>query len=466
MEPITPARTTRYSQETRASTTDSGDPTISGASKRLRALAALSGSLTDALNPDEAAKLVEEQALSALGATSAVVVTLGHFPPLVATKPDPSRFPPKPNEHLYLVHAIGLPLEIQSALQDLPLDAPIPMAEVAREGKALFLQTIAEMNRYGEWGASMVLAGAEAAAVVPVWANGELRGVLGLAWPGPQKFDEDERAFVLTLGVMCAQAILRSHLRAAEATARESAERANQSKANFLAMISHELRTPMNAVIGYSEIISRGIDGPVTPLQSDHLERMQRSGNHLLQLIEELLGFARLEAGQDHVALEQVQLSEIVDYSITLIRPLAAKKGLNIRVEMPDKPVELYTDSQKLRQILVNLLGNAIKFTELGNVDLIVRVEGVDAAIRIVFEVTDTGIGISDGAQEHLFEAFWQQDPASPLNGGGTGLGLPIARQLARLLGGEVILEKSSEGKGSTFIVSMPLRYSAENVTI
>ena len=441
------------------------DPLVSPASKRLRALAALSGSLTDALNPDEAAKLVEEKALSALGATSAVVVTLGHFPPLVETKPDPSRFPPQPNERLHLVHAIGLTIEIQAALQDLPLDAPIPMAEVARTGKPLFLPTIAAMNRYGEWGAAMVLAGAESAAVVPVWANGELRGVLGLAWPMPQKFDEDERAFVLTLGVMCAQAILRSHLRAAESKARELAERANQSKANFLTMISHELRTPMNAVIGYSELLSGGIDGPLTPLQSDHLGRMKNSGNHLLELIEELLGYARLEAGEDRVQLEQVQLFEIVDDTLDLVRPLAAKKGLNIRVEAPETPVQLYTDSRKLRQILVNLLANAVKFTANGEVILIVRVDGTDAAIKIVFEVTDTGVGISSGSQQHLFDPYWQENPTSALSKGGTGLGLPIARQLARLLGGDVILERSSKGNGSTFIVSLPLRYSPEHVS-
>ena len=430
---------------------------VSWASARLRALATLSGSLTDPLDPDDAARLVEQEAFAALGTTSAVVVTLGHFPPV--NEVTQLRRPPK-DARLHLVHAIGVTEEISAALRELPLDAPIPFAEVARSGEPLFLESSKDLKSYPEWGAAMIRAGAEASAIVPVWANGELRGVLGLSWPTPHIFDEDERAFVLTLGVMCAQAILRAYLRASESAAREVAERANRSKANFLTMISHELRTPMNAVIGYSELIRAGMDGPVTALQSDHLERMQTSGAHLLDLIEELLGYARLEAGRDEVRPEPVQLLEAVESTLDLIRPLADKKGLRIRVERPPEPVELFTDTRKLRQILVNLLANAVKFTENGEVVLIVYVQGKDAAIKIIFEVTDTGQGMSVDAQAHLFDAFWQLNPDSPLTPGGTGLGLPIARQLARLLGGDVTLLNSSEGVGSTFVVSLPLRYT------
>ena len=179
---------------------------VSGASRRLRALAALSGSLTDALYPKEAADLVEREALSALGATSAVVVTLGPFPPPIAT--DVGQYAPPARETLHVVHAIGLPAEVKAALEQLPINAAVPLAEVAREGQPLFLPSEAEMQRYPDWAERMIRAGARSAAVVPVWANGELRGVLGLSWGAPRIFDEDERAFVLTLGVMCAQAIM------------------------------------------------------------------------------------------------------------------------------------------------------------------------------------------------------------------------------------------------------------------
>jgi GAF domain-containing protein len=241
---------------------------ISGASRRLRALAALSGSLTDALSPAEAADLVEQKALSALDATSAVVVTLGPFPPALKN----IDLDPADAQVLHVVHAIGLPGEIAAALEKLPLDAPVPFAEVARVGEPLFLPTVREMRRYPHWADGMIASGLGSAAIVPVWANGELRGVLGLAWHGNRVFDEDERAFVLTLGIMCAQAIMRSHLRDAERNARDDAdlarqvaEVANKSKAEFVATISHELRTPMSAVLGYTALLADEIYGPVTP---------------------------------------------------------------------------------------------------------------------------------------------------------------------------------------------------------
>jgi signal transduction histidine kinase len=430
---------------------------VSGASHRLRALAALSGSLTDALAPKEAADLVEQKALSALGATSAVVVTLGTFPPPVpAFLGAPT---PAVGTALHVVHAIGLPTEVAAALEELPLHAPVPLAEVARTGAPLFLPDEDALRIYPDWGAAMMRAGARAAAIVPVWANGELRGVLGLAWASRRVFDEDERAFVLTLGVMCAQAIMRAHLRAAERLARDEAEQANRSKAHFVATISHELRTPMNAILGYAQLLGDGLYGPVSTLQQDQLGRVRSSGHHLLRLIDELLGYARIEAGQSVVRAQDVDLVEIVEQSLTLVRPIAEQKGVRIRVEAPDEPVALSTDPHKLRQILVNLLANAVKFTALGEVVLVVRVEGRDAGVRVVVTVTDTGRGIATADQPHVFDPFWQSDPTSTQTGGSSGLGLSVARQLARLLGGEVTLARSAPGEGSTFVVSLPTRY-------
>jgi signal transduction histidine kinase len=436
---------------------------ISGASRRLRALAALSGSLTDALGPEEAADLVEQKALSALGATSAVVVTLGPFPPPIAQSV--GAFAPNFSTTLTVVHAIGLPAEVSAALEQLPLDAPVPLAEVARSGGPLFLSSEEDLRRYPDWGGAMIGAGACAAAIVPVWANGELRGVLGLAWAERRSFDEDERAFVLTLGVMCAQAIMRAHLRAAERQAREAAEQANQSKAHFVATISHELRTPMNAVLGYTELLVDEIDGPITALQKDHLGRARASGQHVLGLIEDLLSYARVEAGEEVVRAEPVRLADVVEQSLVLIRPLADRKGLHIRTHGPSEPTELHTDPRKLRQILVNVLANAVKFTDDGDVRLFFHVEGEadEAVVTIYFEVTDTGPGMSLLDQEHIFEPFWQADPMSRNSSGSTGLGLSVARQLARLLGGDVLVTRSVIGEGSTFVVSLPARYAGRS---
>lgn len=433
------------------------------ASQRLRALAALSGSLTDALTPESAADLVEQKALSALGATSAVVVTLGSFPPamgLVAAAPDVGAT-------LHVVHAIGLPAEVRAALEEQPLDAPLPFAEVARLGEPLFLATESALLVYPDWGAAMILAGARSAAVVPVWANGELRGVLGLSWPEPRNFDEDECAFVLTLGVMCAQAIMRAHLKAAERSAREgaeraqaSAERANASKANFVATISHELRTPISAVMSYTELLSLELATPQFVPQQRHLSRMRDSGTHLLALIEELLSYARIEAGEERVRPEVVMLEDVVRQSLALVQPIAELKGLLLRSQGLERSVEMFTDPLKLRQILVNLIANAVKYTETGGVQVVLVLEGSDPAESVVIEIVDTGHGIASHDREHVFEPFWKKDANSNNATGSSGLGLSVARQLARLLGGDVIVSKSEIGYGSTMMVTLPVRYT------
>jgi signal transduction histidine kinase len=428
---------------------------ISGASRRLRALAALSGSLTDALGPEQAADLVEQQALSALDATSAVVVTLGPFPPTVLIRGA------VPVAHgtgdvLHVVHAVGLPAEIKASLDELPLDAPVPFAEVARTGEPLFLASTQDMQRYPAWATTMIAAGANAAAIVPVWANGELRGVLGLTWAEARVFDEDERAFVLTLGVMCAQAIMRAHLRAAERRARETAEQANQSKAHFVATISHELRTPMNAVLGYTALMADEIYGPVSALQKEHIGRVRTSGYHLLGLIEDLLSYARVEAGHEVVHAERVALIDVVEASLVLVRPLAEKKGLEIRVDNPVDPIDMHTDPRKLRQILINLLANAVKFTETGAITLVVRIAGQAADLKVHFEVRDTGRGMNVEEQGHIFDPFWQSNSTAMKTSGSSGLGLSVARQLARLLGGDITVAESTPGKGSTFLLSLP----------
>jgi len=437
---------------------------VSNASLRLRALAALSGSLTDPLTAGEAADLVEQQALTVLGASSAVVVTLAQLasggaadkgPTLAPHAPIPAR----PGDVLKLVHAIGLSADVKATLQEFAVDAALPLAEVARTGQPIFLESHQELQRYAEWGGALIRAGACAAAAVPVWANRQLRGVLGLTWATPHDFDEDERAFVVSLGVMCAQAIMRGRLTIAERRARETAELANQAKTQFLRTISHELRTPMTAVIGYAGLLSDEVSGPINVKQREHLRRMRDSSEHMLALIEELLGFAKLDAGEDEVRVQRVVASAIVEEAVGVILPLAHKKGLRVRVEMPEAPIELHTDPLKLRQILVNLLANAVKYTDEGDVVLILRIDGVGAELRVYFEVTDSGRGISAEDQQHVFESFWQANQTLTRTAGGTGLGLAVARQLARLLGGDVIIARSDVGRGSTFIASLPANY-------
>jgi signal transduction histidine kinase len=440
---------------------------ISEASRQLRALAMLSGSLTDPLTPEDAAEVVERQALAVLGATSAVVMTLGQFPPAAGTEGaatpaaagDSGRNGDGPGETLALLHAIGAPADVAGGLTQLPLDADMPLAEVARTGEAVFLKSESDLRRYPGWCESMLRTGSRSAAAVPVWANGHLRGVLGLTWAVPRTFDEDERAFVLTIGVMCAQAIMRGHLKAAEQRARETAEHANLAKTQFLRTMSHELRTPLTAVVGYTELLETEIVGPVTDMQRDHLGRIRRSSDHLLSLIEELLNFAQIEAGEQVVRVQRVRAADAMEETLDIVRPIAEGKDVRILFDIRDHRIELRTDRVKLRQILVNLVTNAVKYTDTGEVRVAVRTTAVDTDPSIFFEVTDSGRGIAIDDREHVFEPFWQADQSLTRVSGGTGLGLSVARQLARLLGGDITLGESALGGGSTFVLGLPVTY-------
>jgi two-component system sensor histidine kinase/response regulator len=265
--------------------------------------------------------------------------------------------------------------------------------------------------------------------------------------------------------VMCAQAIMRAHLRAAEKAANQAsklaqrvAELANKSKADFVATISHDLRTPMNAVIGYTQLIADELYGPVTPLQREHLERISASGKHLLGLVEQLLSHARIESREETVALSDVELTVVLEQSLMLVRPLAERKGRRVRTEGAAPPLQLHTDPGKVRQILVNLLGNALKFSDGGDIVLTTRIAGAGAGLRVSFAVSDTGMGLAPEHIDRIFEPFWRVDSALVREREGTGLGLSVARQLARLLGGDVVVGASELERGSTFVLSLPVR--------
>jgi signal transduction histidine kinase len=215
----------------------------------------------------------------------------------------------------------------------------------------------------------------------------------------------------------------------------------------------------MSAVLGYNGLLADEVSGPINAVQKDHLRRMRASGTHMLELVEELLGFAKLDAGEDEVRVERVIADDIVDQALALVLPLVRDRGLRVRVEKADAPIELRTDPLKLRQILVNLLANAVKYTDEGSVELILRIEGTGAELKVRFEVVDSGRGIALGDQERVFEPFWQVDRGLGRRSTGTGLGLAVARQLARLLGGDVIIAKSELGRGSTFVALIPPYY-------
>jgi len=236
-------------------------------------------------------------------------------------------------------------------------------------------------------------------------------------------------------------------------TARAEAERANNSKTDFLAVMSHELRTPLTAIMGYEELLSDGITGPVTELQRQQLGRINASARHLLGLIDEILTFARVDIGRERVRYESMSCNHTLADAAALVEPMAAAKNIDFIVELLDEDQAIQTDGTKLRQMLVNLLSNGIKFTERGEVRVGLSVRSGTLEVSIA----DTGVGIPAENIEEVFEPFWQAEQTATRKTGGTGLGLSVTRKLARLLGGDVTVA-SKVGVGTTFLLALPMK--------
>jgi signal transduction histidine kinase len=287
----------------------------------------------------------------------------------------------------------------------------------------------------------------KSALIVPMIARGRTLGALTLvSTEKGRSFGDADLALATELATRSALAIDNAQLY-------RSALAASEAKSAFLATMSHELRTPLNAIIGYQSLLKEGIDGPLNDSQLNQLKRIRASADHLLALIDEVLTFSRVEAGREVVRREEVSLRSIVDEALTMIAPLADVKGLALRADGED--VRLYTDGGKVRQILLNLLSNALKFTDSGEI----VISSHSDAERVTVSVIDTGIGIAAENLERIFDPFWQVEQRSTRKVGGTGLGLSVSRTLARLIGGDIRAE-SELGKGSTFTLTLPIRQS------
>jgi signal transduction histidine kinase len=235
-------------------------------------------------------------------------------------------------------------------------------------------------------------------------------------------------------------------------------EIASRHKSEFLANMSHELRTPLNAIIGFTRIVMRRSREQIEAKQYENLEKILSSGQHLLALINSILDLAKVEAGRVEVTPGEVGLSQLLESYVRTIEPLVKADAVTLERAFEGALPQMYVDEEKLRQIVINLLSNAAKFTARGSIRLRANAS-IDA---VVISVSDTGVGIAPDKLEVIFEQFAQADAGSTRVYGGTGLGLTIARRLARLMGGELIAE-SVLGSGSTFTLTLPLRYGSSH---
>jgi PAS domain S-box-containing protein len=234
--------------------------------------------------------------------------------------------------------------------------------------------------------------------------------------------------------------------------ARRAAEMANRSKSEFLANMSHELRTPLNAIIGYSELLREQAEDDGAKAFIPDLEKIRAAGRHLLSLINGVLDLSKIEAGKMELYVEPFDVKSMVDEVVTTAQPLVEKNGNRLIVECGASTGEARADVTKMRQVLLNLLSNAAKFTEQGEVRLSVRHNGTE----MFYEVRDSGIGMTPEQLAKLFEAFAQAEKSTSKRFGGTGLGLAISRQFCRLMGGDITVA-SEPGKGTAFTVRVPV---------
>ncbi|MGB9776395.1 MAG: GAF domain-containing protein [Anaerolineae bacterium] len=292
------------------------------------------------------------------------------------------------------------------------------------------------------------------AALAPMMIRGQPVGLLVLGRPsGHPPIDEDEVAFLRIIAANLSVAWENARLYQEAVETAERLKEMDRLKSQFLANMSHELRTPLNSIIGFSRVILKGIDGPITEQQRQDLEAIFNSGQHLLGLINDILDISKIEAGKMELAFEPTDLQEIIRGVMSTAIALVKDKPIELQQSVPADLPTIIADSRRVRQILLNLVSNAAKFTDRGFIRVEAKVEGD----HVVISVSDSGIGIPPEKLPRIFEAFTQVDASPSRKYGGTGLGLTISKSFIELHGGKIWVE-SELGKGSTFTFTLPIQ--------
>jgi signal transduction histidine kinase len=295
---------------------------------------------------------------------------------------------------------------------------------------------------------------------VPLSARGRTIGLLSAYFHDQRELTDTQARALRTIARLVSVANENADLVGELRVNNLQLERANRLKSEFLASVSHELRTPMNAIIGYTKLMLDGLDGEMTAQQQTDLFRVAQAADNLLGLINGLLDLAKIEAGKMELNIEEVNITEVTDEALELVRPHADEKGLQVRSLIAQGLPNVWADRGRVRQVLANMLANAVKFTERGAVS----VSATAAEGWVTVSVADTGVGISPEAQAYVFDEFRQADSSTTRRYGGTGLGLAISKRLVTLHGGRIWVD-SEIGRGSTFHFTLPIRVRAGGET-
>ena len=331
-----------------------------------------------------------------------------------------------------------------------------PTGHVARMGQPLIVNQFSDLPDY-----DVEIEGAQAQLSAPLNVGKNLVGVITVAAEMLDAFTERDLRLVETLSVSLAATIESTRIFANIQATNERLRELDLLKNRFLANMTHELRTPLNAIIGFSRVILKGIDGPLTIEQEEDLTAIHQNGQHLLALISDVLDLAKIEAGKIALVIQEVDIQMMVNNIVPTIRGLLHDRPVFLHVEVDDDVPLVEVDEIRMRQVLLNLLSNAAKYTEEG--EIICRIENVDARhVQIV--ISDTGIGIDPADFGRLFRAFEQADSTARAEQG-TGLGLPISKSLIEMHNGRIWFE-SELGKGTNFYVLLPVRQPADSPNV
>ncbi len=360
--------------------------------------------------------------------------------------------PSEDGTHLTLAAAGGASNDVLdlSGIESIAYDAnPSVIALAARTRKPVTVNDVSDSKVYLSLSA---LPHTRSELAIPMMLGNRLLGIFDLQSTEPDRFGEDDLRVLNSLAEQIAVAVRNAQLFAEVEASREAAEEANRIKSQFLANMSHELRTPLNAILNFTGFIADGVLGPINEEQRDILQKVIGSSQHLLSLINDILDLTKIEVGMMDLFLEEVDMNAALNASIATAKGLVKDTDIELRVNVEENLPHIIGDKRRIRQILLNLISNAVKFTPAGTVTI--TAQQADGAIYLA--VSDTGIGIPADQQEIIFETFRQVKhdlPETP----GTGLGLPIAKHFVEAHGGRLWLD-SEVGVGSTFHVLLPIR--------
>ncbi len=351
-----------------------------------------------------------------------------------------------------LVEAVGWDEALTGSVRELRIaETESAMGEAAARREPIQLPDLAQRASYPLRDITLA-AGFHSALIVPLVGAERILGAIILMRQEAGEFPPETVRLMQTLASQSVLAIQNARLFREIADKSEQLALASQHKSQFLANMSHELRTPLNAILGYAELLVDGIYGVLPDRPKGVLDRIQNNGKHLLALINDVLDLAKIEAGQLTFTLEDYSVPEVVKSVVTATEPLATSKGLKFTAVLQDDLPMAHGDARRVSQVLLNLVGNAIKFTDEGEVEI----RAVAAKGQFVLTVRDTGPGIADADQDRIFGEFQQIDNSNTRKKGGTGLGLAISKRMVEMQGGTISVD-SALGQGSTFRVVLPV---------